>query len=450
MENIADFHAGIGVAWFCLSIPLILMVFFRFGRIWSLRNLDLLLLVAVGIGVLLVRYAPFGNWMAISWMLASTVILLARLLADGQLVKRPRIETNLNLQALTFLGLIGCAAVTVGLFIIPLPNPSQAVVEQGREVLHGEDAAKKSSPGPKSPLTSVAVGQTLELSQQVAEENGEDSDEFLAEVAVGILAGIAHLTVLAALIFIGVRHFRDWPLGLAAGVFYLLLPSTVLDPNSVTHVMCAALILWALALHRTAWAAGIFMGLACGALLYPVFLLPVWCVYYGRKRWWHFAGAMAGVSMVMFGGLALLSTDALVYLQQSLQLIADSVGFLVKGEVPVTWSITDDLYRIPIVVTFGIVLAALAVWPWQKRFEHLLAHTAAVIVGLQFWYPQQPGEYLTGYIPLVVLIAFRPRLPTAFGVQQAGVLRRDNGEPNPAPSREKTLVGVGNGSRLFR
>ncbi len=44
--------------WFYLSTLLIIAVFFRFNRFWSLRNLDLVLLLLPAPGLLLVNILP--------------------------------------------------------------------------------------------------------------------------------------------------------------------------------------------------------------------------------------------------------------------------------------------------------------------------------------------------------------------------------------------------------
>lgn len=453
MDVLPGDSAGIGTTWFWFSLPLIITVFFRFGRVWSMRNLDLLLLLGVAVGVVLVRYEPLGEIVGIAWLLSATGLLLARLLYDPVVKRRPLIEANLPPQALTFLGISGVALLAVSIVATPLPEPSEQIVERGEEVLHGQaplpkrqkDAAAATSGLTSSLVAAPAVG----FSAQVTGEP-DAHDTQTKRIAAGLLAGLGHLAVLAALIFIGVRHFNDRGLGLAMGVLYLLLPSTVLDPNSVTHVLSAALVIWALALYRKPWAAGVLMGLACGSLLYPAFLLPVWFVFYGRAGSRQFGIALAGVWAVLLGGLALLSADLQDYLQNSLQLVAAGVRFLVNGESPLTWRITDELYRIPIFVSFVLMVVALVIWPAKKRFEHLLAHAAAIIVGIQFWYPQQSGEYLTGYIPLVLLVAFRPKLSPTREAEQDRILRRDSGRKDEVRPPEPALIGAGTSERLFR
>jgi len=40
----------------------------------------------------------------------------------------------------------------------------------------------------------------------------------------------------------------------------------------------------------------------------------------------------------------------------------------------------------------------------------VLALTAAVLIGIQFWYADQGGVYVLWYLPLLLLLVFRPNL----------------------------------------
>jgi len=52
----------------------------------------------------------------------------------------------------------------------------------------------------------------------------------------------------------------------------------------------------------------------------------------------------------------------------------------------------------------------ISVWPRHKTLEHLIANSAAIIIGTQFWYPQQGGVYPLWYVPLLLVVIFRPTL----------------------------------------
>jgi hypothetical protein len=42
--------------------------------------------------------------------------------------------------------------------------------------------------------------------------------------------------------------------------------------------------------------------------------------------------------------------------------------------------------------------------------EVLLAQSTAAVVGTQLWYTQKGGVYLLWYLPLMLMVVFRPRL----------------------------------------
>src|SRR5690606_28984124 len=86
--------------WFYLSVLVIVALYFRFNRIWSLRNLDLLLLLSPTPGLLLVEINAWSGYIV---LLASAAILLARVLADPFFKRRPRFPQNLNTPGLAFL-----------------------------------------------------------------------------------------------------------------------------------------------------------------------------------------------------------------------------------------------------------------------------------------------------------------------------------------------------------
>jgi hypothetical protein len=45
-----------------------------------------------------------------------------------------------------------------------------------------------------------------------------------------------------------------------------------------------------------------------------------------------------------------------------------------------------------------------------KNLAHLIALSAAVMIGVQFWYADKGGQYVLWYMPLLLLMAFRPNL----------------------------------------
>ena len=104
-EVLRGYHVN-PATWFYLSLLLILAVFFKFGRFWSVRNLDLCLLLSLAPGLLVVKSTSSGSTLGYSWLFAVSGLLLFRLLFDWTLTRRPRMEQNLNPAGMAFL----CAA----------------------------------------------------------------------------------------------------------------------------------------------------------------------------------------------------------------------------------------------------------------------------------------------------------------------------------------------------
>src|SRR5690606_18123559 len=119
-----------GATWFYLSLLLIIAVFFRFHRLWSLRNLDLGLLLAISPGLILGTDSGRGGVGSIV-LAVVTGLLLIRLLLDPLLTRRPHTTQNLNPAGLTFL----CASAFLVLSLHALQetgNPQTAKsVQQG-------------------------------------------------------------------------------------------------------------------------------------------------------------------------------------------------------------------------------------------------------------------------------------------------------------------------------
>ena len=97
--------------WFYLSSLMIVAVFFRFNRVFSVRNLDILALIFLTPGLIYVAMgsAPQGYL----WLAATGALIFTRLALDSLLRRRPMLAPNLNDAGLTF----SCVAATA--FIVP-------------------------------------------------------------------------------------------------------------------------------------------------------------------------------------------------------------------------------------------------------------------------------------------------------------------------------------------
>ena len=65
-------------------------------------------------------------------------------------------------------------------------------------------------------------------------------------------------------------------------------------------------------------------------------------------------------------------------------------------------------YRLPVFIAFVAFVLATTFWPHPKNLDHLIALSAAILIGIQFWFADQGGVYVLWYLPLVLLMVFRP------------------------------------------
>ena len=255
--------------WFYLSFVLIVAVFFRFSRFWSLRNFDLGLLLAAPAGLLLVRdpeTAPVG----FTWLFSVSGLFLLRLLIDPFLRRRPHLGQNLNAPGSAFL----CVAAFALLAMVAIngkPTPStERTLQQATDLVKGSDHVEdgenreaeepEAAAGPVAPMIWAPIGAPFKA----------------PELAARVMAILSHLLVIIGLMLVGRNLFGDAQLGLAMATLYLLLPCTAYDVGEINYVLPSALTVWALVAYRRPMVSGTLLGLACGVMFFPVFLLPVW------------------------------------------------------------------------------------------------------------------------------------------------------------------------------
>jgi hypothetical protein len=124
--------------WFYLSLPLILTVFFRFHRIWSLRNADIALLLSVSPGLLLVQSVS-GRTLGFAWLFFVSGLFLARLLFDGFFHRRPHTTQNLNPAGMGFLCGAAFLLLTMHAMSEPLPDSPQQTLPRADDLINRTD-----------------------------------------------------------------------------------------------------------------------------------------------------------------------------------------------------------------------------------------------------------------------------------------------------------------------
>lgn len=414
--------------WFYLSTLLILAVFYRFNRIWSLRNVDLVLLLLAAPGLLFVRNDD-SRQMGYIWLFSLSGLYLARLLFDPILQRRPQLGQNLNSGGLIFL----CAAAFVFLSTKAITDTlprSTSVTVQTADAMNN----RTSMPSPPEVQGEPAPGPAATLIAAPVEFVFED-------LTARILSILTHGAVVAGLIVAGKKLFGDLQLGLAAATLYMLLPGTAYDVGKFNHVLPAALIVWAIVFYRKPVVSGILLGLASGAMFFPVFLLPMWFAFYGRRGSLKFGLALASVTLVLVGSLALTSFDVPSFVDKILGSIdLEVLAFRSDSKMQGFWKEAEYLsvYRLPVIALYCIQLIVLTLFPRQKNVEHLLAHSTAIIISTQFWYTQQGGVYVLWYLPLFLMVVFRPRLlhllPPDGQLEENAVSIRERKAVDPSPA----------------
>ena len=417
MFNIFQHYQLNDATWFVLSLLLILAVFFRFNRLWSLRNLDLLLLLSLSPGLLFLtsEHRVANSYAGYVWLFVCSGLLLVRLFCDSQFKRRPLLEQNLNSAGLSLLCVAAFAFQVTRVFTEEMPQSTLATVHDAKEMINRQDTTTKegeeSDLNSDTPVVAPAM-KVVGVFGGVVPATAAGARGTYAEIlAACFVACLSHLAVVLGLIFLGRRHLGDVKLGVAMATLYLLMPGTALQVSNLNHILPAAFVVWALVYYNKPMVAGCLMGLACGTVFFPAFLLPLWMVFYGRQGSIRFGLALGII------GAALLSTFALT--------AADSQSFLRQFVGSIDWSVlqlqTDRpgqgfwqsdwiAYRLPVMAGFLVMVCVLSIFPRKKNIEHLMAHSAAIVVGTQLWYPQGGGVYVLWYLPLLLAVVFRPRL----------------------------------------
>ncbi len=435
--------------WAYLSAILIVALFFKFNRIFSIRNLDLVLLLLLAPGLICVRLgiengSPVGELFGYWWLFGVNALLLLRALWDSAMVRRPLLDPNMNASGLLFLA--------IALFLFMMANVITGSSDrddlysaQRAQLLSGRQASaveriSLDTHGPGFPLlfslpaipTSSVLGDegtqptTVATTDNnasadgkpVADDRAADDDSQAADtptfttgqvVTAKVAAIISQAMIVLGMILIGLRHFESLTMGCAAAMLYLLLPYTAMWTGSVTHLLPAALIVWAVFNYRMPLLAGILLGLAFGTIYYPVFLLPLWISFYWRRGLWRFLIGIAVAMVALVITQIATSSDFAMFAERMQQMLG--IRWPQTENLSGAWHYWNPVFRWPILATFlGMSLLTFPLWPAPKTLASLLSCSAAVMLGVQFWHAHSGGLALAWYLPLLLLMVFRPNL----------------------------------------
>jgi len=447
-EVFTEFQRLNGTTWFYLSTLLAVAVFFRFNRFFCLRNWDLVTLCLMVPGLLatqrvdrrmlqildeartqsqivsvpklepgpdVLRELQYGYL----WLFAATGYLCIRCCLDLFLARRPRLPPNLDVAGLCWLG----ASLLAFLFFEAVtrePDPAgRASALVAASLLEGKSpsAVDKTAPGvgPVNPSTALFVGAVRVGVDSMPRLNPKERLLSQSDLAIGVArsaAIIAHLLILTGLVIVGAKHFGSLPIGVGMATLYLLTPLTAIDIAKIDQLLPGALLLWAVVFHRHPRIAGALLGVAC-TFVFPIFLVPLWLGFYGTK------GALRCLfGMLVAGGLIALLFAVSGTARDFTDAWASSVVWRPEqlgwpGQTMSFWTETTQFYRLPIFVLFMFVVLAVPFWPVQKNLAELIALSVLIILGVQFWYPHRGGTFVHWYLPLFLLMMFRPNLQNA-------------------------------------
>ena len=460
--------------WAYLSSLLMLALFFKFNRFWSFRNFDLILIILLAPGLLMVHYGtqqqqklersamvgdsileengemnlplarnssslelvngppeseeievedetrkPLNVWQQLQrygfiWLFVVQFLWVIRLLNDQLLVRKPMLEPNLKLGGLVFL----CCSLAIFLFAnVLLSEPANLAGPEGAVNLvkrNSEEAAQQLQKyGPGYPLLHlVPTIQTFvdkpESSGAVDADPSTPGQTELIEVA-RIMAILSQIAIVLGLIYVGHAHFGNFQMGVAMATIFLMLPYTAQYAGDSMHLLPGALLVWAIACYDRPFAAGVLIGSAAGVCYYPLFLLPLWISYYwDRGRSEFILGAAIAITLVV-SSLSLTSADFSGFLAQ----LKSIFGFIwprsegLGGIWALNWV---SWFRLPLLVGYFVLCISYAFWPIRKDLGTLISLTAAAMVAVQFWHGDGGGLYLAWFMPLVLMIVFRPNL----------------------------------------
>jgi hypothetical protein len=402
-----DINLPNGATWFYFSGLLAIALFFKFSRLLSMRNLDVVTLFLLMPGFLLLADGQRSQFWGYLWLLGASGYFLVRCLYDLVLVQRPALAPNLTLGGLVWLG----CALFVGLVAVAVRPPEE-----------GPDHKKVPSAAGVEPAPLDVVRRGSEgLLRQRTNEVDDATLRLWVERGTALLC---HLVIVVGLALIGWRHFDDLHAGIAAAAFYLLLPYTYLLMPATSlgvgrwdHAWPMALMIWTVAAYRRPALSGMFLGLATGTVFFPILVLPVWVSFYWRRGAARFLASFivtAGLCLAVIGTILWLNGELPHSLQSGWTSSAwqpwkqppqDMQGLWC--DIPGHWA-----YRIPVFLVYLVLLIVSSFWPTPKNLAHVIALSAALLIGIQFWYAAQGGVYVLWYLPFLLLLVFRPNLST--------------------------------------
>lgn len=457
--------------WVFLSSFLLISIYFVFHRFFSVRNLDILLLILLAPGLMMVyegRRAQMLPAEAVppkvlaaqnstgsvpSLASARTKLVAAQsgsddspqagassddIVLDPAVVGQsayaePEPTASWSADKLEFYGfaalLLACALLMIRMLIDPalvrrpllVPNLSIGglsfigislflfLMANVITSSPAEQAERGPTLGPGYALLNMLPSLPVLPEEEAEQWPGAEStpQPWLPNLA-RVLAILSNLAIVVGIVGIGYWHFDNVKTGIGCAVMYLLLPYTAQMTGNLEHAIPAALLVLAMLAYRQPLIAGVLLGLAAGLVYYPLFLLPLWISFY-----WHrgIGRLLAGVSasLVLLCGLLLL--EGVGPFGEHLQRMFGLWSPLMDGLEGI-WGPgrVTPVFRLPVLVGCILLSASFAFWPSRKNLGSLMCGTAAIMLAVQFWHGFGGGLYMAWFLPFTLLTIFRPNL----------------------------------------
>jgi hypothetical protein len=437
-----------------VSLAATLLLAFDFGHLRNPRNLDLLIMQAVGwcfyeiLGFLDRLHDPTSrNFM--DWIFTAIVILTVWLLVRA--VRRVYRPARLPWRARFRAGAAAVLAILLltadlGMALYDAPDDAgffvniggQRLRERGR-LPYGDPLLTATPAAAYGPLL-YAAHVPFQLALAPTPVNRESPERppietadvyFLPPLLATKLCVIAfHLLGVAALVG-AVRRLANaetaWTLAAlyCSSAFVLGVGGdgySIGGMTFVSHIAPASVTLLAFALlDRPAWS-GALLAAGVGVLFYPLFMLPAWLGYYWTKRdrLKRFLAGFSVASLVIAGSVLALSRPAngrglvgtIVYdtigHQESPEAYGSSpFGFWGQRGGWRGWAMTpiaagQSMTR-PVVLVFFAFAAAMFVVARGRTPAQLALIVAAVAIGAELWKIHATATYVTWYYPFLLI-----------------------------------------------
>ena len=412
---VADLGIGPEI-WLFLSLLGCLTLYFKFSRVWSVRNLDLLLLfvLAPGLMSLVANRATEGqSLLPFVLLFLGSAFWLIRCFVDLALSRRPLLEPNLNAAGLAclsvgILGLLMAETVSLTVYEGVARNPA----DPGGNV--GQTSATENNHIPT--VSDARVKEVINIAPLPSTLKSNPPRVILSRV----LASLAHLGLVMALIAVGTWHFDRAMTGLAMATCYLILPYTRIALVDTGQLVPATLLVTAVAFYNRPALAGALLGLSAGIMPACLGLLVLWLGFYRRHGGIRFAASGLTVLLIC-AGLGLAFPDLSQFARDLGARSLSDVGFWPGVDAPSTrslWRGIDVSYRLPVLIGYLALVIVTTIWPMEKNLGELIALSAALLVASQFWYLAEGGTLVLLYLPLVILMMFRPNLSTKRAIRE--------------------------------